>query len=119
MKKVFSLFSVVLMVLFSNYQVYAQVFCQESKCFGCCPSESSGFSSCKCDVGKNDTDDHKKGVSAVTVSKVIVRFYYSSIVLHSYVLDLINSGAVEFQKLKTDNSTSSLTMSSFQIPLRI
>ncbi|NLD92678.1 MAG: hypothetical protein GX639_08415 [Fibrobacter sp.] len=118
MKRSFALFTVVLMILFSNYQIYAQVLCQESKCFGCCPSDSSGFSSCRCDVD-NGTTDHQQSVSVIAVSKVLVRFYYSSVVLHSPLLDLINSEAVEFQKYKTDDSTTLLTISSFQIPLRI
>ncbi len=119
MKKTVALFSVALILLFSNYQVYAQVSGYQSICFGCCPSECTVFSSCTCDVNSDDVGGHKQSVSATTVSKIFVRFCYSSAVVHFQPLNFIKSGAVEIQKIKTGNRIASLTKSSFQIPLRI
>ncbi|HMA65328.1 MAG: hypothetical protein ACM31E_08175 [Fibrobacterota bacterium] len=119
MKKVFALLLVVLIVVFGNYQIYAQVLCHDSKCCGCCPPDSFGLSPCKCDVGNDSADDYPQSVSAVAVSNVLIRLYYSPVVLHTPVLAIVNSGSVDIQKFKPDVSTVSLTISSFQIPLRI
>jgi len=118
LRKVLALLSILLFIAFNNFQGYARAFCHDSKCCGCCPLDNSGLSPCKCDVG-NDNADKPLNVSAVTVSKVLPRFIFSPQIIHSQVLNFVNSGLFELRKFKPDVSRVSLTISTFKIPLRI
>lgn len=119
MKKGFALISVVLMIIFSNYQIYAQLLCHQSKCCGCCPSERNDFTPCKCDVGNDQSNEHPQNFSVITVTKAYVRLFYQPVALHSTITVTHNSILHVFRKSNYSLNDTSLTLSAFQIPLRI
>jgi hypothetical protein len=119
MKKIFAVLSVMLMLVFGNYQAYAQVLCHKSECCGCCPADGSGISPCRCDVGNDSADKHPQSVSAVTVSKVFVRLFFSQVLLHASDINSIKFSLFDYKPFKPDVRHVSLVISSFQIPLRI
>jgi hypothetical protein len=119
MKKAIAIISILMLLLYGNYQVYAQVLCLKSTCCGCCPADGSGFSPCRCDVGSDSGDEQPLNVSALTVSKVFVRVFFVPVLMNAPVLNRIHSGSPQPMASEQHTNFSYLAISAFQIPLRI